>query len=57
VVAIIRAPANQFVTGAVFGGPDMRTLYVTARDKVWRRQLRRKGVFPWQPVKLPMPVL
>jgi sugar lactone lactonase YvrE len=34
VVAIIRAPANQFVTGAVFGGPDMRTLYVTARDKV-----------------------
>ncbi|HXE63476.1 MAG TPA: SMP-30/gluconolactonase/LRE family protein [Bryobacteraceae bacterium] len=56
VVGIIRTPGNQFVTGAVFGGPDMRTLYVTARDKVWRRQLRRKGVLPWQSVKPPKPV-
>ena len=42
---------------AVFGGADLQTLYVTASDKVYRRHLRRKGVFPWTPVKLPAPRL
>jgi len=35
----------------------LKTLYVTAGDKVFKRVLRRKGVFPWQPVRLPRPGL
>jgi len=41
----------------VFGGPDLEVLYVTGGDKVYRRHLRRKGVFPWQPLKPPQPHL
>ena len=57
VVGIIRQPANERITNVVFGGPGLNTLYATAGDKVWRRQIRRKGVYPWQPVKLPRPQL
>jgi hypothetical protein len=35
----------------------MQTLYATAGNAVYRRHLRRKGVFPWQLVKLPRPQL
>ena len=38
-------------------GADLKTLYLTAGDKVYKRTLRRTGVFPWQPVKLPRPQL
>ncbi len=57
VVGIIRAPGTERVTNVVFGGPQLDTLYATAGDKVWRRVLRRKGYYPWQPVKLPRPQL
>jgi enterochelin esterase-like enzyme/sugar lactone lactonase YvrE len=57
VVGIIRHPPGARARGVVFGGADLQTLYATAGDKVWRRHLRRKGVFPWQPVKLPRPQL
>ena len=57
VVGIIRKPGMDEVTNVVFGGPGLQTLYATAGDKVWRRTLRRKGAFPWQPVKLPRPQL
>jgi sugar lactone lactonase YvrE/enterochelin esterase-like enzyme len=57
VVGIIRAPGPERVTNLVFGGPDLQTLYATAGSGVWKRRLRRKGVFPWQPVKLPRPQL
>jgi len=57
VVGIIRNPGPHDVSNLVFGGPDLKTLYATAGDKVYRRVLRRKGVFPWQPVKLPRPQL
>jgi gluconolactonase len=57
VVGIIRKPGEGDPSNVVFGGPDMQTLYVTSLDKVYRRHLRRKGVFPWQPVKLPRPQL
>jgi gluconolactonase len=57
VVGIIRNPSAHDPSNVVFGGPDLKTLYVTAGDKVYRRQMRRKGVFPWQPVKLPRPQL
>jgi gluconolactonase len=41
----------------VFGGPDLQTLYVTSGDKVFRRQVRRKGVLPWVAMKPPKPRL
>ena len=56
VVGIIRAPAES-VSNLVFGGHDLQFLYATAGDKVYRRQLRRKGFLPWQPVKPPRPQL
>ena len=58
VVAIIRKPElTGDVSNAVFGGPNLETLYVTEGAKVWKRHLRRHGVFPWTPVKPPMPRL
>ena len=56
-VGIIRNPGSGDLSSVVFGGADLQTLYVTAGDMVYRRRLRRKGVFPWQPVKLPRPQL
>ncbi len=57
VVAIIRKPGTADPSNVVFGGPNLDMLYVTAGDKVYRRHLRRKGLFPWQPVKPPVPRL
>ncbi len=56
VVGIIRNPAPD-VTNLVFAGADLQTLYATAGNALYRRHLRRKGVFPWQLVKLPRPQL
>lgn len=57
VVGIIRPPSTDDISNVVFGGKDLKTLYVTAGGKVYKRVLRRQGVFPWQPVKLPRPQL
>ncbi len=57
VVGIIRNPGSHDLSNVVFGGADLQTLYATVGDKVFRRKLRRKGVFPWEPVKLPRPQL
>jgi sugar lactone lactonase YvrE len=57
VVGIIRQPGAERATNVIFGGPDMQTLYATTQTRVWKRHLRRKGVLPWQPVKLPRPQL
>ncbi|MGO9263135.1 MAG: SMP-30/gluconolactonase/LRE family protein [Bryobacteraceae bacterium] len=57
VVGIIRTPGAHDVSNLVFGGADLQTLYATAGNTVYRRRLRRKGVFPWEPVKLPRPQL
>jgi gluconolactonase len=57
VVGIILKPQNASLSNVVFGGPDLHTLYVTNGDKVYRRQMRSKGVFPWTVVKPPMPRL
>ena len=53
VVGIVRKPSASDISNLVFGGPDLKTLYVTAGDKVFKRQMRRKGVLPGQVVKLP----
>jgi enterochelin esterase-like enzyme len=57
VIAILNTPQAAAPSSVVFGGPELDTLYVTAGDKVFRRVLRRKGTFPWQPVKPPTPRL
>jgi gluconolactonase len=57
VTAIIDWPQGKNPSNVVFGGPDLDTLYVTARDQVFRRQVRRKGAFPWQAAKPPLPRL
>src|SRR5215469_4918537 len=38
--AIIGKPQQAGVSNLVFGGPDMQWLYVTSRDKVYRRHLQ-----------------
>jgi gluconolactonase len=58
VVGIIRhAPGPERTLDLVFAGKDMRTLYVSAGEQIWRRTIRRQGYLPWQPVKLPRPQL
>jgi sugar lactone lactonase YvrE len=48
VVAILNKPQPGSLSNAVFAGPDLQTLYVTAGDKVFRRRMRIKGVTPWE---------
>ncbi|MBI1788428.1 MAG: SMP-30/gluconolactonase/LRE family protein [Acidobacteria bacterium] len=57
VVGIINKPQNASLSNVVFGGPDLQTLYITHGDKVYRRQVRRKGVWPWKALKPPVPRL
>ncbi|MGC2659964.1 MAG: SMP-30/gluconolactonase/LRE family protein [Bryobacteraceae bacterium] len=57
VEAILRKPQPGHFSNAVFGGPDLQTLYVTAGNSVFRRRLQRKGVVAWAPMKPPMPRL
>jgi len=57
VVGVIRKPQAGALTSLVFGGPGMHTLYAAAGDKVYARVMRRTGVHPWQPAKLPHPQL
>ena len=56
-VGIIRKPSAESPSSIVFGGKDLRTLYVTAGGKIFRRRLRRQGSFPWEVVQLPVPEL
>ncbi|HYI94125.1 MAG TPA: SMP-30/gluconolactonase/LRE family protein [Bryobacteraceae bacterium] len=57
VVAILNKPQEAPLTNVLLAGPDLQTLYVTAGDKVYKRQIRRKGVLPWAPVAPPRPRL
>jgi gluconolactonase len=57
VFAILRKPSAADPSNVVFGGSDFRTLYVTAKDKVYRRRLQHAGYLPWQPPKWPKPQL
>ncbi len=57
VMGIIPKPQPGALANVVFGGPDLRTLYVTSGDKVFKRRMRSRGVFPWEAVKPPQPRL
>lgn len=56
---IIPLPGNRVATNVVFAGPEMNVLYATTTDgKVFRRELKVRGVAPWQePVKPEKPRL
>jgi len=55
--AVLLRPGDRTPSNVVFGGPGLDTLYVTAQDKVFRRVTKRRGVFPWKPVRPPVPRL
>ena len=57
VTAILDKPQAGPLSNLVFGGPQLDTLYVTAGDKVYRRPVKRRGTWPWTPVKPPQPRL
>ncbi len=57
VVGIIPKTQPGWLTNAVFAGPDLQTLYITAEDKVLRRRMRVKGVRPWEATLPPVPRL
>ncbi len=51
-------PDARFPSNLCFGGPEMHTLYVTAGDKVFKRETKLTGIRPWEkPVKPPKPGL
>jgi sugar lactone lactonase YvrE/enterochelin esterase-like enzyme len=54
---IINKPHPGSLSNAVFGGPALDWLFVTAGDRVYKRHMRRKGVTSWTPVKPPQPRL
>ena len=57
VVGIISKPQLGILTNVAFGGPDMKTLYATAGDKVFKRPAKRQGVTPWTVTKPARPGL
>jgi gluconolactonase len=51
-------PGSSSATGLAFGGAALDRLYLTCREKVFRRKLNTKGVRPFDaPVQLPRPSL
>lgn len=44
---IIEKPQPGPLANVVFGGPELDTLYVTAGDKVFKRKVNSRGVFPF----------
>lgn len=57
VFGILRKPSTADPSNLVFGGADFHTLYVTAKDKVYRRRLSHAGYLPWNPPAWPKPQL
>ncbi|MCA9088733.1 MAG: SMP-30/gluconolactonase/LRE family protein [Planctomycetaceae bacterium] len=55
---ILDKPGPGWLSNAVFGGPDMDTLYVTCGQQVFKRKVKAQGVYPFKaPVMPPRPGL
>jgi sugar lactone lactonase YvrE/poly(3-hydroxybutyrate) depolymerase len=56
---ILPPPAGaRFPSNLCFGGPDLKTLYLTAGDKVFKRKVNLVGINAWEkPVMPPKPGL
>ena len=48
---------NVPITSIAFGGPARTWMYVTQGGRLFRRETRRTGAVPWEPVKPPQPGL
>jgi len=48
---------NAPITSIAFGGPARTWMYVTQGGRLFRRETRRTGAVPWEPVKPPQPGL
>jgi gluconolactonase len=55
---LITRPGTETVTGVAFGGPEMRTLFVTSGERVYKRKLQVQGAQSYlPPIKMPRPGL
>jgi sugar lactone lactonase YvrE/enterochelin esterase-like enzyme len=54
---ILNKPSDGWLASIAFGGPGMQWLYVTNKDKVFRRHMIRTGIPSWTVLKPPMPRL
>ena len=54
---ILNKPSDGWLASIAFGGPDMQWLYVTNKDKVFRRHMLRTGIPSWAVLKPPVPHL
>jgi sugar lactone lactonase YvrE len=51
-------PGSRPPSNLCFGGPEQKTLYVTAGDKVFKRETKLTGIRAWEkPVMPPKPGL
>lgn len=51
-------PGARFPANLCFGGPDLKTLYATCGDQVFKRKTKLQGVLAWEkPVMPPKPGL
>jgi gluconolactonase len=58
VVAIIGSPpGTSGVSNVFFAGPDLKWLYVSDGERLYRRAVKRQGAASWNPVKPPQPRL
>jgi sugar lactone lactonase YvrE len=54
---ILSKPEPGEVTSLAFGGKDLNWLYATEGGRLFRREVKTRGVAPWAPVKAPKPLL
>jgi gluconolactonase len=54
---ILSKPEPGEVTSLAFGGKDRKWLYATAGGRLFRREVKTRGVAPWAPVMAPKPLL
>ncbi len=52
---IISKPQKAWLANAVLGGPNLNELYVTTKDKVYKRKVNTRGVLPFQAPEYPKP--
>lgn len=54
---ILNKPQDGWLASMAFGGADMQWLYITIKDKVYRRHMKRTGIPTWEVMKPPAPHL
>ena len=52
-IGIIEKPQKSWLANAVFAGPNLDMLYVTCRDKVFKRKVNARGIRYFAPADQP----